>query len=37
MRITAARDPDFYMSESLRKSHGIHDIAAFKGREPAGQ
>lgn len=30
-------DPDFYMSESLRKPHGIHDIPAFKGREPAGQ
>jgi FtsP/CotA-like multicopper oxidase with cupredoxin domain len=30
-----AYEPDFYMSESLRKPHGIHDNAAFKGFDPA--
>lgn len=29
-----AYEPDFYMSESLRKPHGLHDIAAFKGFDP---
>jgi FtsP/CotA-like multicopper oxidase with cupredoxin domain len=27
--------PDFYMSESLRKPPGIHDIEAFKGFDPS--
>ncbi len=27
--------PDFYMSESLRKPHGIHDNASFKGFDPS--
>ena len=27
-------EPDFYMSESLAKPHGIHDIEAFKGVDP---
>lgn len=30
-----AYEPDFYMSESLRKPHGIHDNPAFKGFDPA--
>ena len=24
-------EPDFYMSESLKKPSGLHDIEAFKG------
>ena len=30
-----AYEPDFYMSESLKKPHGLHEIAAFKGFDPA--
>jgi FtsP/CotA-like multicopper oxidase with cupredoxin domain len=30
-----AYEPDFYMSESLRKPYGIHNIGAFKGFDPA--
>jgi manganese oxidase len=30
-----AYEPDFYMSEALRKPYGIHDIPAFKGFDPA--
>ena len=30
-----AYEPDFYMSESLRKPHGLHDIPAFRGFDPA--
>jgi hypothetical protein len=26
--------PDFYMSESLKKPHGMHDIEVFKGFDP---
>lgn len=29
-----AYEPDFYMSESLKKPHGMHDIAAFKAFDP---
>jgi len=28
-------EPDFYMSESLKKSYGIHNIKTFKGLKPA--
>lgn len=27
-------DPDFYMSESLKKPHGVHHIDAFRGVDP---
>ncbi|MCK9469158.1 MAG: multicopper oxidase domain-containing protein [Porticoccaceae bacterium] len=27
-------EPDFYMSESLAKPHGLHDIEVFKGVDP---
>jgi FtsP/CotA-like multicopper oxidase with cupredoxin domain len=30
-----AYEPDFYMSESLKKPHGLHGIPAFRGRDPA--
>ncbi|MBL4907680.1 MAG: multicopper oxidase domain-containing protein [Sneathiella sp.] len=26
-------DPDFYMSESMKKGYGLHDMEAFKGSE----
>ena len=29
-----AYEPDFYMSESLKKPYGVHDVAAFKGIDP---
>jgi hypothetical protein len=30
-----AYEPDFYMSESLRKPYGIHDNPSFKGFDPS--
>jgi len=30
----ATYDPDFYMSDSLQKPYGMHDIKAFKGVKP---
>jgi FtsP/CotA-like multicopper oxidase with cupredoxin domain len=30
-----AYEPDFYMSESLRKPHGIHNIEALRGFDPS--
>jgi len=30
-------EPDFYMSESLKKPHGMHDIDAFKGFDPTAR
>lgn len=30
-----AYEPDFYMSESLRKAYGIHDNPVFKGFDPS--
>lgn len=32
-----AFEPDFYMGESLRKPHGLHEIAAFRGEVPADE
>ena len=29
-----AYDPDFYMSESLKKPHGVHRMDAFRGVDP---
>ncbi len=29
--------PDFYMSESLKKPHGMHDIEVFKGVDPTAR
>jgi FtsP/CotA-like multicopper oxidase with cupredoxin domain len=29
----ASYDPDFYLSESLKKDYGLHEQAAFKGKE----
>jgi len=29
-----AYEPDFYMSEALRKGYGLHNIEAFKGFDP---
>jgi len=30
-----AFEPDFYMTESMKKPHGIHDNASFKGFDPS--
>lgn len=32
-----AYEPDFYMSESMRKPRGIHNIGVFKGFDPTEQ